>query len=428
MKTNSQIFNFAKKIIDHPRSLSGYGVRDTLKSIKQILPHMKIKNFKSGEQVFDWKIPLEWNVKNAYIVKPNGEKICEYIKNKLHLVGYSIPANKTLSKNKLLKKLHSLPNLKNAIPYVTSYYKKDWGFCIKHKDKLKLKEGNYKIFINSKHKKGVLNYGEILIKGKSKKEILFSTYICHPEMANNETSGISVVTYLAKWIASKKRNFSYRIIFIPETIGSIAYIKKNLKNLKKNLIAGFVVTCVGDKGNFSYIPSRAGNSLSDLVAKTILKKNKKKFNTYTWLDRGSDERQFCAPNIDLPVCSITKTKYGKYKEYHTSLDKLGTVVVEKGLNESFQIYKDCINYLEKSFEKDFFIPINNCFCEPHLSKRNLYPSISTIKTASKVKSMMNILSYVDGKTSIIQIANLCHLSTLEVKKYLIIFKKFNLIK
>ena len=130
----------------------------------------------------------------------------------------------------------------------------------------------------------------------------------------------------------------------------------------------------------------------------------------------------------MPVCSITKTKYGKYKEYHTSLDKLGTVVVAKGLNESFQIYKDCINYLEKSFEKDFFIPINNCFCEPHLSKRNLYPSISTIKTASKVKSMMNILSYVDGKTSIIQIANLCHLSTLEVKKYLIIFKKFNLIK
>ena len=247
-------------------------------------------------------------------------------------------------------------------------------------------------------------------------------------MANNETSGISVVTYLAKWVALKKRNFSYRIIFIPETIGSIAYIKKNLKNLKKNLIAGFVVTCVGDKGNFSYIPSRSGNTLSDFVAKIILKKNKKVFNTYTWLDRGSDERQFCAPNIDLPICSITKSKYGKYKEYHTSLDKLGTVVVQRGLNESFEIYKDCINYLEKNFDKKFFTPINNCFCEPHLSKRNLYPSISTLKTANKVKSMMNVLSYVDGKTSIIQIANLCHPSTLEVKKYLITFKKFNLIK
>ncbi len=428
MKTDNQIYNFAKKIIDHPRSLSGNGVRKTLNNIKEILPQMKIKNFKSGERVFDWKIPLEWNVKDAYIVRPNGKKICEYNKNKLHLVGYSIPTNKTLNKNQLLKKLHSLPNLKNAIPYVTSYYKKDWGFCLKHKDKMKLKEGNYKVFINSKHKKGVLNYGEIFIKGKSKKEILFSTYICHPEMANNETSGISVVTYLAKWVALKKRNFSYRIIFIPETIGSIAYIKKNLKNLKKNLIAGFVVTCVGDKGNFSYIPSRSGNTLSDLVAKIILKKNKKVFNTYTWLDRGSDERQFCAPNIDLPICSITKSKYGKYKEYHTSLDKLGSVVVPRGLNESFELYKNCIKYLEKNFDKNFFTPINNCLCEPHLSKRNLYPSISTLKTANKVKSMMNVLSYVDGRTSIIQIANLCHLSTLEVKKYLKTFKKFKLIK
>ena len=428
MKTDNQIYNFAKKIIDYPRSLSGNGVRKTLNNIKEILPQMKIKNFKSGERVFDWKIPLEWNVKDAYIVRPNGKKICEYNKNKLHLVGYSIPTNKTLNKNQLLKKLHSLPNLKKAIPYVTSYYKKDWGFCLKHKDKMKLKEGNYKVFINSKHKKGVLNYGEIFIKGKSKKEILFSTYICHPEMANNETSGISVVTYLAKWVALKKRNFSYRIIFIPETIGSIAYIKKNLKNLKKNLIAGFVVTCVGDKGNFSYIPSRSGNTLSDFVAKIILKKNKKVFNTYTWLDRGSDERQFCAPNIDLPICSITKSKYGKYKEYHTSLDKLGSVVVPRGLNESFELYKNCIKYLEKNFDKDFFTPINNCLCEPHLSKRKLYPSISTLKTASKVKSMMNVLSYVDGRTSIIQIANLCHLSTLEVKKYLKTFKKFNLIK
>ena len=166
-----------------------------------------------------------------------------------------------------------------------------------------------------------------------------------------------------------------------------------------------MVTCVGDKKNFSYIPSRSGNTLSDFVAKIVLKKNKKKFNTYSWLDRGSDERQFCAPNIDLPICSITKSKYGTYKEYHTSLDKLGTIVVPEGLNESFKIYKECINYLESNFEAKFFIPTNNCFCEPHLSKRNLYPAISTIKTTGRVKSMMNILSYVDGKTSIIQIAN-----------------------
>jgi len=428
MKTNSQIYNFAKKIIDYPRSLSGDGVRETLKDIKKILPIMKVKSFKSGNKAFDWKIPMEWVVHDAYIVKPNGKKICKFSDNKLHLVGYSIPVNKTLSKDKLLQKLYSLPKLKNAIPYVTSYYKKDWGFCIKHSEKSKLKNGNYKVFINSKHKKGVLNYGEIFIKGKSNKEILLSTYVCHPQMANNEISGISVVTYLAKWIKSKKRNFSYRILFIPETIGSIAYIHKNFNKLKKNLIAGFVVTCVGDEKKFSYIPSRNGNTLSDFVAKKILKNNKKNYITYSWLDRGSDERQFCAPNIDLPICSITKSKYGKYKEYHNSLDRLGTVVTEKGLYESFKIYQKCIDYLEKNFDKKFFIPINNSFCEPQLSKRKLYPPTSTLKTAKKVKSMMNVLSYVDGKNSIIEIANLCHLSKLEVKKYLKIFRKFNLIK
>jgi len=428
MIAKNKIFNFAKKIIKHSRSLSGNGVRKTLRDIKRVLPDLRIKNFRSGTKVYDWKVPLEWNVKDAYILTPEGKKICEFKKNNLHLVGYSIPINKILNKNKLVKKLHSLPKLSNAIPYVTSYYKKNWGFCISHKEKKKLKVGKYRAYIDSSHTKGVLNYGELFIKGKSNKEILFSTYICHPEMANNETSGISVLTYLAKWINSKKRNFSYRIIFIPETIGSIAYIKRNIKKLKKNLIAGFVITCVGDKKNFSYIPSRSGNTLSDFVAKKVLTINKKNFKTYTWLDRGSDERQFCAPNIDLPICSITKSKYGSYKEYHTSLDKLGTVVVPEGLNESYNIYKKCIIYLEKNFNSKFFIPINKSFCEPHLSKRGLYSSTSTIGSTKKVKSMMNILSYIDGKKSIIEIANLCHLSIKEVTKNLNLFKKFNLLK
>ena len=205
------------------------------------------------------------------------------------------------------------------------------------------------------------------------------------------------------------------------------YIKKNFIKLKKDVIAGLIITCVGDNKKFSYIPSRYGNTLSDFVSLEVLKKNKKKFNTYSWLDRGSDERQFCAPNIELPVCSITKSKYGTYKEYHTSLDKLGSVVVPHGLNESFIVFKKYISYLEKNYDKNF-IPKNNCFCEPQLSKRNLYPSISTLKTASKVKSMMNVLSYVDGKNSIIQIAKLCHVSIIDVKKYLKIFKKHKLIK
>ncbi len=428
MISKNQIYNFANQIIKHPRSLSGNGVRKTLKDIKRILYNMKIKSFKSGTQVFDWTIPNEWNVNDAYILTPDGKKICHFKKNNLHLLGYSTPVNKVLNKKKLLKRLYSLPKLSNAIPYKTSYYKKNWGFCITHNEKKKLKNGNYKVFIDAKHTRGELNYGELFIKGKTNKEILFSTYICHPEMANNETSGISVLTYLAKWIQKKKRNFSYRIIFIPETIGSIAYIHRNISKLKKNLIAGFVITCVGDKKNFSYVPSRGGDSLSDFVAKKILNDNNKKFKTYTWLDRGSDERQFCSPNIDLPICSITKSKYGTYKEYHTSLDKLGKTVVPEGLNESYNIYRKCVTFLEKNYNARFFIPINKTFCEPHLSKRGLYPSISSINLQKKIKSMMNILSYVDGKKTIIEIAYLCDLSIKEVNKNLYLFKKFNLIK
>ena len=428
MKKNNQIFNFAKKIINYPRSLSGKGVRETLKEIKKIVPNLSIKSFKSGKKVFDWKIPLEWEVKNAFIITPSGKKICNYDDNKLHLIGYSTPIKKVLSKKQIIKKLYSLPNLKTAIPYITSYYKKDWGFCISHQEKEKLKDGNYQVIINTKFKKGVVNYGELFIKGETKREILFSTYICHPEMANNEVSGISVLTYLAKWIKSRKRKFSYRIIFIPETIGSIAYIQKNLKRLKRNLVAGLVITCVGDTKNFSYIPSRYGNTLSDFAALDVLKKNKRKFKIYTWLDRGSDERQFCAPNINLPFCSITRSKYGTYKEYHTSLDKLGSVVVSKGLNGSYKLFKNYIKYFEDNYVNSFYVPKNNCYCEPHLSKRNLYPTISNLKTASKVKSMMNVLSYVDGKNSVMQIANLCHLSIINVKKYLSIFKKHKLIK
>jgi len=420
------IFNFSKQIIDFPRSLSGYGVEQTLIHIKKHLKNMKINYFKSGQKCFDWKIPKEWNVKEAYILTPDGKKICNFNKNKLSLMGYSIPTTKEISKKKLNDHLYSLPKIPNAIPYVTSYYKNNWGFCITENERKKLKSGIYKVKIQTTLKKGKLLYGELFIKGKSKKEILLSTYVCHPQMANNEISGISVLTFLAKWIAKRKNNFSYRILFIPETIGSIAYISKNLKILKKNLIAGYIVTCVGDEGAFSYIPSRNGRTSSDVVAKKLLL-SKKKFNLYSWLDRGSDERQFCSPGVDLPVCSITKTKYGTYKEYHTSLDKLGKVVTAKGLNESLILYKNIVKYFEANYHDQFFLPKTKNYCEPQLSKRDLYPHISTTSTKKNVRLITNILSYCDGNTSLIQIANFCNVKEKDVIKVLKILKKNNLI-
>ena len=213
----------------------------TLEAVKE----MKIKTFKSGDRAFDWKIPLEWNVNDAYIMTPNGKKICEYSKNKLHLVGYSVPTNKILSKKKLLKKLHTLPNLKNAIPYVTSYYKKDWGFCVNSSqyNKIRSSKGPYRIKIKSNFKKGSMSIGELLIKGKSKKEILISTYICHPSMANNELSGPVLLSALLKYVKDTfvKPKYSYRFILVPETIGSLAYMSRNLNQMQEKVTGRYII-------------------------------------------------------------------------------------------------------------------------------------------------------------------------------------------
>ena len=247
-------------------------------------------------------------------------------------------------------------------------------------------------------------------------------------MANNESSGISLLTYISKWIRKKKRNFTYRIIFIPETIGAIAYINKNLDILKKNVIGGYVVTCVGDEQKFSYIPSRYGKTLSDYVAKLVLKKNTKSFKKYSWLDRGSDERQFCSPGVDLPICSITRSKYGAYKEYHTSLDKLGNVVTSKGLNESYKMYTKILTYIESNYIYDSFFPKYVHLCEPHLSVRKLYPTLSIKNKNTFTRNIINILSYCDGNNSIEGISLLTKNSLKYTKNILSLLKRKKLIE
>ena len=417
----NDIYNFAKSIQNFPRSLTGNGVRQTLSAIKKINNNLKKFEIPTGTKVFDWTVPKEWNVIDAYIINPKGKKICDYKNNVLNLVSYSYPFKGKMNLEKLNKHLYSIPKQPFAIPYVTSYYKQLWGFCISHNKRKKLKKGIYKVIVNTKLFKGHLTYGEILIKGKNKKEILLSTNICHPIMGNNEISGISVLTYLSQWISEiKNKKYSYRIIFIPETIGSITYICKNFKNLKKNIIAGFVLSCVGDERSYSFIPSRAGNTLSDKVAKHILKWKVKKYNSYTWMERGSDERQFCAPGVDLPVCSVLRSKHGYYPEYHTSLDKLGTVATKKGLGQSFKLYQEFIMAIEKNC-----IPKTTSLCEPFLQKKNLYPKER--KNISFVSDASNFISLSDGKNDLIDIAEKCNLPVWNLYELVEILKKKKLI-
>ena len=395
-----KIHALAKKLWPINRSITGNGVRRTLKLLKEICPKISIFEIPSGTKVFDWVIPDEWNVKEAWFKDSNGRKIADFSKNNLHLLGYSIPFDKKIKFIELNKHLYSLKNQPKAIPYITSYYEKRWGFCIAENVRKKMKKGEYKVFVNSNLKKGYLTYGELIIPGKTKKEVFLSTNICHPSLANNELSGLVVTTYLAKWLASlKKTKFTYRIIFVPETIGSIAYLNKNYKRLRKNIYAGFNISCVGDERSYSYLPSRKGNTISDQIAQHVLKWTDKNYKIYSWSDRGSDERQYCAPGIDLPVASIMRTKYGEYPEYHTSLDNLINVVTPKGLQGGYTIIKKAIEAIE-----------NNCFPkvkilgEPHLSKRGLYPTLSKTNSTKNIKIMMNLISHSDGKISLLEIA------------------------
>jgi len=395
-----EMHSLAKRLWPINRSITGEGVRKTLLILKELNPKLSIHEVSSGTKVFDWEVPREWYVNDAYIITPSGKKICNFKENNLYLLGYSISIQKNLNLKELQKHLYSIPEQPSAIPYVTSYYEERWGFCLSQDERDLLEEGDYLVFIDTKLFNGSLTYGEIFIKGQSDKEIFLSTYICHPSMANNELSGIVVSSYISKWLSNKRDNrFSYRFVFVPETIGSIAYLSKHHINLKKKVVAGFNVSCVGDERSYSYLPSRNGNTISDKVAKHVLKWTDPNYVTYSWLDRGSDERQYCAPGIDLPIASLLRTKYGEYPEYHTSLDNLDNVVTPKGLEGGYWALRRALELIEKNN-----IYKVNFMCEPQMGRRGLYPTLSKKNSDEQIRLMMNFISLCDGEHSLLDIA------------------------
>lgn len=396
-----EIYDFACKLWPINRSITGEGVRETLDEISRILPGLKVHSVPSQTKVFDWIVPKEWVVKEAYIITPNGEKICDFSKNNLHLLGYSVPFQGDVSLDELKEHFYTLPDQPNAIPYITSYYKERWGFCLTQEQLDALEVGIYRVHIDTQLFDGELNFGELAIKGKSEKEIFLSTYVCHPSMANNELSGPTVVTFLAKWLMEMDiLEYSYRIVFIPETIGSITYLSINHEVMKKKIFAGFNVSCVGDDRAYSYLPSRAGDTISDVIANHVLRWIDPNFKSYTWFDRGSDERQYCSPGIDLPIASIMRTKYGEYPEYHTSLDDLENVVTPQGLNGGYWVIRRALEALERN--KKYKATV---LCEPQMGKRGLYPTLSTKKSDKQVRFMMDFISLCDGRSSLVQIAD-----------------------
>ena len=396
-----KMHGWASVLFPIARSITGPGIRKTLEYLKDLLPALEIQSIASGSSVFDWTVPDEWTILSGYIEDEVGQKIIDFANNNLHVVGYSEPVDQWLDLEVLDEHLYSLPDQPNAIPYVTSYYQRRWGFCLSHNMRERLKPGRYRAVIDSELKPGVLNYGELLIPGKSDEEVFISTYVCHPSMANNELSGPVVTTAIAQWIqALPERRYTYRIVFIPETIGSLVYLSRHLDHLKQHVIAGFNVTCIGDDRAYSYLPSKAGDTLSDQAAKHVLRHIDPQFVSYSWLDRGSDERQYCAPGVDLPIATIMRSKYGEYPEYHTSLDDLN-LVTPAGLKGGYLALKLALEVIEQNI-----FPKITVLGEPQLGKRGLYPNISKKRLSGETQTLMNLLTYCDGKRTLLEIADL----------------------
>lgn len=400
MDISNNMYSLVKELFPICRSITGDGVRKTLRIIQREIPELKIFEVPTGTKVFDWIVPKEWNIKGGYIETLEGKKVIDFADTNLHVMGYSLPIDKIVSREELLEMCYTIPEQPDYIPYVTSYYKERSGFCLSEKQKQALTEDTYHVVIDSTLENGSLTYGELLIPGNSKDEIFLSTYVCHPSMANNELSGPAVAVELAKYIlANKDRRYSYRIIFIPETIGSITYLSKNLDYMQKHVIAGYNISCVGDDRTYSYVESPYADTLADRVAQNVLNFHYPEYKRYSFLHRGSDERQYCSPLVHLPLCAICRSKYEEYPEYHTSADNLN-LVSPNGLYGAFEVYRKCIDLLESNYMYIVTTP-----CEPQLGKRGLYPTLSRRGSINETRSMTAFIAYADGKHDLVDISN-----------------------
>ena len=395
-----QMHKFMTELFPICRSITGNGVRETLKKIQTYVP-LKITEVPSGTKAFDWIIPKEWNIKSAYVIDPKGNKIIDFKNSNLHVVSYSIPIHKKISLSELKPHIHTLPDMPKSIPYLTSYYNEDWGFCMKHEDFIELEEGEYEIMIDSSLENGSLTYAEFFKKGELDDEFLISCYICHPSMCNDNLSGVVLATFLATYLKDVNTRYSYRILLIPETIGAITSLSKNEQELYK-IKHGLVATCLGDSGSITYKKTREGDNEIDKIAKYVLENSKQDYSIIDFFPNGSDERQFCSPGFNLPCGSLVRSipGSGKFPEYHTSEDNLDFVKAEN-LADTFSKYYEII-YISENNVKYFNL---NPKCEPQLGKRGLYRNLGSQKhSEEKDLAIFWILNQSDGKNSLLDIA------------------------
>lgn len=399
----TDIYALAEKIFPIHRSITGDGVRRTHDIIREVIPGLVTHELPTGTKCFDWTLPDEWNVTEAYIADMDGCRVIDIRDNNLHLANYSVAVDDIITRVDLEPHLRSLPDMPDAIPYVTTYFDRTWIFCLTERQKQALVDDQYHVVVKSTLAPGSLSYGELLIPGPSEEEILIHTYTCHPAMGNNETSGMAVTAYLARAIQEMpNRRYSYRFVYAPETIGAVAYISRNLEKLRRSIIAGFVMTCVGDDRAWSILPARQKDCLTERAARYALKQILGvPFTAYSYLNRGSDERQYCAPGIDLPVVSIMRSKYGTYPEYHTSLDDM-SILSPTGLWGGFIATYRAIEIIERNETL-----VTTVLCEPWLSPRGLRAPLKDGKMLDGFsRTVSHLLGYSDGTMDLLALADL----------------------
>jgi aminopeptidase-like protein len=396
--TSQGMFQLIRKLYPICRSITGDGVRQTLKMLEEYIP-LTTHEVPSHTPVFDWTVPKEWNIKDAYIRDTQGEKVIDFQKCNLHVLNYSLPINKKVSLDELKAHAFTIPERPDWIPYRTSYYKENWGFCLSHNQLSALPDREYEVFIDSSLQDGHLTYGEYFFKGQTDEEVLISTHVCHPSLANDNLSGIALAVFLARQLSSLSLRYSYRCLFTPGTIGSITWLSLNEAKVPK-IKHGLILACVGDEGKVTYKKSRRGGAEIDRAVVQVLKDSGDPHEVVPFSPYGYDERQFCSPGFNLPVGCFMRTPHGQFPEYHTSADNLQLVRPES-LADSFFKCLSIVDVLENN--KTYLN--QNPKCEPQLGKRGLYGSIGgSTERKNNELAMLWVLNFSDGNSSLLDIA------------------------
>ena len=393
------IFSLAAELYPICRSITGDGVRQTLRHLGRHID-LAVREVPSGTRVFDWTVPREWNIRDAFVKNAEGKRVIDFRRSNLHVLNYSSAVQAKLPLDELKEHIFTLPDQPDVIPYRTSYYAERWGFCMAHNQLLELPDGIYEVSIDSSLEEGQLTYGEYLHPGESADEFLLSAHICHPSLANDNCSGLALLTYLAKRLKGRKTRFSYRFLFSPGTIGAITWLALNERNLGR-IKHGLVISGVGDGGGPTYKKSCGGEAIIDRVMAHVLRHAAPGAAVLDFTPYGYDERQYCSPGFDLPVGSFQRSQYGTFPEYHTSADDL-SFIRPAHLAESFDMISAALDIVEG----DYLPKSAMSKCEPQLGRRGLYSSVGGDKEApSQNMALLWVLNFADGKHSLLDIAN-----------------------